>query len=253
MRREGVGRLAGLQPGATFRHARPPIVTRAAFFLAVALSAGAFAAGEVKPIAARLAAADPAAGQTAFGQCQACHVTRPGAQATVGPNLWGVVGRDIASQEGYEYSRSLQVVKGKWDYAMLDRYLRDPKALAPQGKMVFPGIADPAQRADLIAYLRTLHGDPPPLPRKPAGATAKADAAAPQDWEGLPPGPGREDVFFLCRACHSLMLVKQQGLSRARWDDTLTWMVEEQGMAPIEDAQRRKRVLDYLATHYGPN
>ena len=71
------------------------------------------------------------------------------------------------------------------------------------------------------------------------------------DWQGLPPGTGREEVFYTCNACHSLKLVQQQGMSRARWDDTLAWMVEEQGMEEIEDASTRDRILDYLSTHFG--
>jgi cytochrome c len=73
-----------------------------------------------------------------------------------------------------------------------------------------------------------------------------------EDWDGLPPGKGREDVYYSCQACHSLAIVKQQGLSREWWDDTLTWMVEEQSM-PELDEEDRALVLDYLATHYGPN
>jgi cytochrome c len=71
-------------------------------------------------------------------------------------------------------------------------------------------------------------------------------------WQGLPAGPGREMVFGICQACHSLAIVKQQGLDRASWDETLEWMVEEQGMPPL-DAENRGLVLDYLATHYGLN
>ena len=69
-------------------------------------------------------------------------------------------------------------------------------------------------------------------------------------WQGLPSGPGRELVFGICQACHSLAIVKQQGLDRDSWDETLTWMVEEQGM-PELDADNRDLVLDYLSTHYG--
>jgi cytochrome c len=47
------------------------------------------------------------------------------------------------------------------------------------------------------------------------------------------------------------MIVKQQGLSRSAWDESLTWMVEEQGMTPIEDTATRNRLLDYLSTHFG--
>ena len=72
-----------------------------------------------------------------------------------------------------------------------------------------------------------------------------------EDWLGLPPGPGREEVYYTCKACHSLMLVQQQGLSRIDWEETLDWMVEEQGMDAIEDEATRDLILDYLATHYG--
>ena len=71
-----------------------------------------------------------------------------------------------------------------------------------------------------------------------------------QDWRGLPPGPGREQVFYSCQACHSLAIVKQQGLSRESWDESLNWMVEKQGMPRLEPDDR-KLILDYLATHYG--
>lgn len=72
------------------------------------------------------------------------------------------------------------------------------------------------------------------------------------DYGGLPEGPGREMVFGLCQACHSLAIVKQQGLDRESWDETLVWMVEEQGM-PQLDPKNRKLILDYLTTHYGRN
>lgn len=70
------------------------------------------------------------------------------------------------------------------------------------------------------------------------------------DWDGLPPGPGREEVYYNCQACHSLAIVKQQGLARKSWADTLDWMVEEQGMPEI-DAAERTLILDYLSTFYG--
>jgi cytochrome c len=67
--------------------------------------------------------------------------------------------------------------------------------------------------------------------------------------EDLPEGPGRDTVFYMCSACHSMMIVTQQGLSRERWDDVLEWMVEEQGMAELDDATRGE-ILDYLSTHF---
>ena len=65
---------------------------------------------------------------------------------------------------------------------------------------------------------------------------------------GLPPDQGRDEVEAYCGACHSLKLVVQQGLSRADWEESLVWMVEEQEMEPLEP-EDRKLVLDYLAKH----
>ena len=206
-------------------------------------------------LAARLTAADAKRGETLFLQCAACHVARPGGASTLGPNLWGVVGRRVAKQPAYAYSESLSQVDGRWDYMLLDRYLRDPKAVAPGGRMAFPGIEAAGDRADLIAFLRTLSDHPVELPQAPAaGPTSMAATAKTQDerFKELPAGAGRDEVFYLCSSCHSLMIVKQQGLSRDRWDEALKWMVEEQGMQPIQDAAVRARVLDYLSTHFGP-
>lgn len=85
--------------------------------------------------------------------------------------------------------------------------------------------------------------------------TAASDAAATTideddefgaDW---PLGPGREDTGYLCGACHSLAIVKQQGLKREDWDELLDWMVEEQGMDELEAADR-ELILDYLAKNF---
>lgn len=79
----------------------------------------------------------------------------------------------------------------------------------------------------------------------PAPASAGDD-----DFGGLPPGPGRERVFAICDACHSIKLVTQQGLSHDVWNDTLDYMIEEQGMAALEAAERAL-ILDYLAKNFG--
>ena len=84
-------------------------------------------------------------------------------------------------------------------------------------------------------------------------AIAPASALSDEDeWDGLAPGEGREEVYYACQACHSLAIVKQQGLSRESWDESLIWMVEEQGM-PELDPDERELVLDYLAELYGPD
>ncbi|MEM9442972.1 MAG: aldehyde dehydrogenase [Pseudomonadota bacterium] len=65
----------------------------------------------------------------------------------------------------------------------------------------------------------------------------------------LPEGPGKEEAFYACHGCHSFRLVSQQGLSRKHWDETLDWMVEEQGMPELEEDERAL-ILDYLEAHY---
>jgi mono/diheme cytochrome c family protein len=70
--------------------------------------------------------------------------------------------------------------------------------------------------------------------------------------EEFPAGPGREETFYTCTACHGFKLVAQQGMSRQRWDDTLNWMTEKQGMPALE-GNDRKLVLDYLETAFPPS
>ena len=83
-----------------------------------------------------------------------------------------------------------------------------------------------------------------------AATETVGQAAGTEEWDGLPGGAGREEVYGICGACHSLMIVKQQGLSRDAWEETLDWMVEEQGM-PELDEETLALVIDYLAEHYG--
>jgi mono/diheme cytochrome c family protein len=84
-------------------------------------------------------------------------------------------------------------------------------------------------------------------------AQAPRPAFTPQDEriEDLPDTPGRDETFGLCTACHSYRLVSNQGMSRERWDETMTWMTQRHGMADIQGADR-DAILDYLARHHPP-
>jgi cytochrome c len=73
--------------------------------------------------------------------------------------------------------------------------------------------------------------------------------SADHDYGGLP-DEARTLLYFACSACHSIHLVKQQGLNRKRWQETLEWMVDEQGMESLP-TQDQERILDYLAKHFG--
>ena len=98
-------------------------------------------------------AADAENGKTVFNKCKACHQVDKNA---VGPHLGGVVGRKAASVEGFAYSDALKKSGLTWDEATLDKWLQAPSKLVPGTKMIFAGIKDDGERADLIAYLKTL-------------------------------------------------------------------------------------------------
>jgi cytochrome c len=102
-------------------------------------------------------AADPAAGQKIFKQqCSICHAVVAGENG-VGPTLFGVVGRRAGSVPGFQYTAEHKKLGITWDAATLDKYLTDPRAMVPDTTMAYPGLKDDAERADLIAYLETLH------------------------------------------------------------------------------------------------
>ena len=107
----------------------------------------------------------------------------------------------------------------------------------------------------LVMTALVLWGWAWPVPTAPLAQSAQAQTAAQvangeQDWQGLPPGKGREETFYMCGACHSLRLVTQQGLTRASWEEVMDYMVAEQAMAPLE-TKERKLIVDYLAKFYG--
>ncbi|HVY13605.1 MAG TPA: cytochrome c family protein [Rhodopila sp.] len=116
-----------------------------------------------------LASADPKAGEADTKKlgCIACHTFNQGGNVLIGPNLYGVVGRDQAHVSGFDYSPALKSKGGKWTYDQLDKWLTNPAAYAPGTRMTFVGIKNPKERADVIDYLRTLAANPEPLPAKP--------------------------------------------------------------------------------------
>ena len=89
-----------------------------------------------------------------FAPCSVCHSV-DGNNGT-GPTLKGIVGRKSGSVAGFRYSHAMRSAAIIWDEVSLDRYLKDPQELIPGNVMPFSGIADSAQRAAIIAYLKTL-------------------------------------------------------------------------------------------------
>ncbi|MEO5324912.1 cytochrome c family protein [Mesorhizobium sp. CC13] len=160
---------------------------------------GGEAAPAETPIAQLLAAANAEAGAAVFKKCAACHTADNGGPNKVGPNLWNIVNRPIASHEGFAYSGPMKEFSQGgsvvWDFEHLSNFITSPKGLVKGTAMGFAGIKKPDERANLIAYLRTLSDSPAPLPEAGAApaatpAAAPAEGAAPAaPAEGAAPAP----------------------------------------------------------------
>lgn len=131
-----------------------------------------------------LPAADLAAGEAAFARCQACHTATAGGPNGIGPNLFGVVGRAVASHAGFAYSDAMQAHKGAaptWTLDELDQFITAPGRHVPGTKMSFAGIRDTNTRVNLIAWLRSQGSGgvaiPAPDPARQPGAAPAAAAA----------------------------------------------------------------------------
>jgi cytochrome c len=117
-----------------------------------------------QPIEALLASASAEHGAQVAKQCGACHNFQEGQGAKTGPDLYGVVGRKIASVPNFNYSAALKAKTGTWTFDELNKWLLDPRADVPGTAMTFAGLSNEKQRADVIVYLNTLSKSPLPLP-----------------------------------------------------------------------------------------
>lgn len=121
-------------------------------------------AGPAVSLGTLLASADAAKGEAAVKACAACHDFTKGGPNKVGPNLYGVVGRNHGSHEGFAYSEGMLAKKAEpWSYEALDAFLANPKTAIPGTKMVL-ATKKAATRADILAYLAKLSDAPVPFP-----------------------------------------------------------------------------------------
>ncbi len=124
-------------------------MNKAKFFAVALASAMALTSG------AAMAAGDAAKGKKVFKKCKACHSIKAG-KKKVGPSMFGVVGRKAGTAQGYRFSKAMKGSGLTWDEATLDKFLKKPKKVVKKTKMGFAGLKKDNQRADVIAYLKTL-------------------------------------------------------------------------------------------------
>lgn len=105
-------------------------------------------AAKVEPVAA---VTPPAS----FARCAVCHNVAKGAGSKIGPNLWGVYGTKAAEVSGYNFSDAMKASGLTWNDATLDQWIAGPMKMVPGTMMSFPGIKDPAKRAEIIAFLKS--------------------------------------------------------------------------------------------------
>ena len=132
--------------------------------------------GGATTMAAMLASADAEAGKSATNVCKACHSFNKGGPNKIGPNLYGVVGNEIASHEGFNYSDALKSKEGVWTFEKLSKYLKAPNEWAPGNKMSYQGIKDDQKRANVIEYMRQNDDSPKALPDEGSGSDDAASA-----------------------------------------------------------------------------
>jgi cytochrome c len=154
------GRLVAYQREIEGKAPLPSAVTQTASAPAAPVDLGAL-----------LASADAGAGKDKARVCTSCHDFANGGPNRVGPNLWGVVGRDVGSHAGFAYSPAMTAHPGNWTYQALFDYLASPARTVPGTKMSFAGMRRPEDRAAVIKYLSTL-GSAPPLPAPKVVAAA---------------------------------------------------------------------------------
>jgi cytochrome c len=123
--------------------------------LAYAVAAGFLS---LAPVAAH--AQDAAAGERVFLQCRACHQVGETAKNGVGPQLNGLFdGRKAGTAAAYTYSAAYKTLDKTWDDANFTTYIKDPRGVTPGTKMVYPGLKDETQIANLVAYLKQFGAD----------------------------------------------------------------------------------------------
>lgn len=158
--------MAGFISGKIYH---PKSLEKAAFAIggdgaAPAATQAAAAPAGPQPIGPLLANASVENGEKVAKKCVSCHTFDKGGRNKIGPNLWNIVGAGKAAVDGFSYSSVLRGMDGGWGYEELSRFIYRPRDYAKGTKMSYAGLRKDSDRADLIAYLRSLSDSPKPLP-----------------------------------------------------------------------------------------
>jgi cytochrome c len=145
-------------------HLEKPAYEIAAGVTSAAEKQTAAAPAGPQAIAPLLAKANADEGKKIAKKCESCHTFDKDGKNKIGPNLWGVIGRKHAGHEGFSYSAAMQATPGTWDYETLNKFIYNPRGYVNGTKMTFAGLKNDQERADVIAFLRTLSDSPKPLP-----------------------------------------------------------------------------------------
>jgi len=130
------------------------------------------------PIALLLQSADAERGERLFRRCAACHQAENATRHGIGPALYGIFGRQVASLAGFAYSKALAEQGGTWDWENMAAFLADPKGAVPGTRMTFAGLKKATDIASLMFWLNRQGDSPLPLPEIPEAAAGGTDAAA---------------------------------------------------------------------------
>ena len=109
-------------------------------------------------VAAPTQAADAEAGAKVFKKCKACHTLDEGGKNKIGPNLFGILGKQAGTTEGFKYSKAFKNAEFTWDEAELGKYLTNPKKYLKGNKMAFPGLKKEEDIANVLAYIMASGG-----------------------------------------------------------------------------------------------
>jgi len=140
--------------------------------------AGAAATPAEQPIENLLASASAQQGAQTAKVCETCHNFGKGQGNKIGPDLYGIVGRPVASEPGFNYSAALKAMGGTWTFDALNTWLNNPRNDVPGTLMTFAGLTSEKQRADIIDYLNSNSDSPLPLPKAAEAAPTNPPAAA---------------------------------------------------------------------------